>query len=71
MSRCAQCGFELEASVELCSHHHVRDEDWAASNRIMCDFLHRGKEPARLPPSARETVDVESVDPAAEVVAAV
>ena len=71
MSRCAQCGFELEASFELCPHHHVRDEDWAASNRIMCDFLHRGKEPARLPGSAREPVEVERGDPTAEVVAAV
>jgi hypothetical protein len=71
MSRCAQCGFELEASVELCPHHHVRDDDWAGSNRIMCDLLHRGREPARLPPSAREPVEIESLDPAAVVVAAV
>jgi hypothetical protein len=26
---------------------------WAAENRIMCDLLHRGIVPPRLPPRAR------------------
>jgi hypothetical protein len=27
--------------------------DWAAENRIMCDFIHRGIVPPRLPAAER------------------
>jgi len=43
MSRCAQCGFPTLAPDALCQHHaggHA--DDWAAGNRMICDFLHRG-----------------------------
>lgn len=54
MSLCASCGLELSGDAELCPHHHRSDgEDWAGSNRILCDFLHRGKVPARLSASQR------------------
>jgi hypothetical protein len=39
----------------LCPHHHcVYGDDWAAANRIMCDFFHRGKLPARLAQTERD-----------------
>lgn len=53
MRRCAQCGFEMAGDVELCPHHDVREHGWAASNRVMCDFVHRGKTPPRLSPEER------------------
>ena len=49
VSPCAQCGTELSGDAALCPHHHcVYGDDWAFANRIMCDFFHRGKVPARL-----------------------
>jgi hypothetical protein len=35
-------------SSELCRHHVPRMDNWAETNRIMCDFLHRRKVPSRL-----------------------
>ncbi len=49
MSICASCGLNLSGDAGLCSHHHlVYGDDWALSNKIMCDFFHRGKIPRRL-----------------------
>jgi hypothetical protein len=28
-------------------------DNWAAGNRILCDFFHRGRVPARVPASQR------------------
>jgi hypothetical protein len=49
MSLCVSCGLEQGDQSELC-HHHLAGQSsrWAASNRIMCDFFHRGKVPPRL-----------------------
>ena len=42
MSVCALCGLWLLDESGLCAYHHVSDgDDWAASNRVMCDFIHR------------------------------
>jgi hypothetical protein len=55
MSLCASCGAELTDGSSLCGHHQLSGEDrWAEGNRILCDLLHRGKEPARLPRGDRE-----------------
>lgn len=55
MSLCASCGSELSDGSSLCRHHQLGGEDrWAEGNRILCDLLHRGKEPARLPRDQRE-----------------
>jgi hypothetical protein len=55
MSLCAVCGSELSDSSSLCRHHHLAGEDrWSEGNRILCDLLHRGKEPGRLPRDLRE-----------------
>jgi hypothetical protein len=55
MSLCASCGLPLTGDTALCPHHHcVFGEDWAAGNRLMCDFFHRGKIPARLDPNERK-----------------
>jgi hypothetical protein len=55
MSLCSVCGSELSDRSYLCRHHHLGGEDrWAEGNRILCDLLHRGKEPTRLPKEQRE-----------------
>jgi len=42
VSLCAQCGQPTFASTGLCTYHSSgQGDDWAAGNRIMCDFLHR------------------------------
>jgi hypothetical protein len=49
MSLCVSCGLEQGDPSELCRHHLLSQSGtWAQSNRIMCDFLHRGKIPRRL-----------------------
>jgi hypothetical protein len=54
MSLCVSCGLEQGDQSELCRHHLAsQGNTWAASNRIMCDFLHRGKVPPRLRAGAR------------------
>ena len=49
MNRCSECGVDLPSTLTLCLHHLYRDPAWAKTNRMMCDFLHRGRAPARLP----------------------
>ena len=53
---CAACGVETPDAEGLCRHDHGYgyDEQWAAVNRILCDFLHRKKVPARLTPTERD-----------------
>ena len=53
MGVCASCGLEITDSSELCRHHVSLGNGWAESNRIMCDFVHRQKVPARLDPERR------------------
>ena len=39
----------------LCAHHTREGGDrWAENNRCMCDLLHRGRVPPRLPPAERK-----------------
>lgn len=43
MTLCAYCGAEAFRADPLCPHHTwTPADDWAAGNRIMCDFIHRG-----------------------------
>jgi hypothetical protein len=36
------CGLETDGSDALCAYHILGEhDDWAASNRIMCDVIHR------------------------------
>jgi hypothetical protein len=53
MNRCASCGAETSEPMQLCLHHHADDIRWAATNRIMCNFLHRGATPPRVPVAER------------------
>lgn len=40
---CPLCG-HLLLGVQLCEHHTAAySEGWAASNRAMCSFFHRGR----------------------------
>jgi hypothetical protein len=48
MSLCASCGLEIIDGFELCRHHVPLADDWAQSNRIMCDFFHRRRIPERV-----------------------
>ncbi len=65
MSLCASCGLQLLGDFALCPHHHyhcVYGDDWAVTNRVMCDFIHRKKVPVRLPPGEREDSCAETRD---------
>lgn len=54
MSPCSICGRQIAAHLGFCQHHAAGGADsWAASNRIMCDFVHRGIAPPRLDPADR------------------
>lgn len=50
---CSQCG--VIENGGLCAYHHftLAGDEWAVSNRIMCDLLHRGTVPARVPREER------------------
>jgi hypothetical protein len=55
MSLCASCGSELSDGTSLCRHHHLSLEvGWAQSNRMVCDLVHRGIQPASVSPPALE-----------------
>lgn len=57
MSLCAQCGNDVPGAGDLCEFHTcAMPDDWATANRIMCDFLHRGRVPIRLAPEIRDEV---------------
>lgn len=48
-SHCPSCSLVMPGSSPICAHHGMAfAEDWAVSNRIFCDLLHRAIEP---PPS--------------------
>jgi hypothetical protein len=53
MSLCVLCGQPNPDDEILCSAHISTDEDWAVSNRIMCNFVHRGVVPPRVPTPGR------------------
>jgi hypothetical protein len=55
MSLCALCGLTVPDGAGVCAHHQNGDDDWASTNRIMCDFFHRQRIPSRL--GARERDD--------------
>ena len=57
MTLCALCAIPLTEDLGLCPHHHCsQDQDhWAEGNRIMCDFVHRGRIPP--PPASRACVE--------------
>lgn len=48
MSLCPACGLETSDNAALCRHHFSQRDNWAESNRIMCDFFHRRKVLPRL-----------------------
>lgn len=62
MSVCTVCGLRLFDDTGLCPHHHcVYGDDWAKTNRIMCDFFHRGHEPQRLGQAERFDTNIPSM----------
>lgn len=55
MALCASCGLQVSGDIALCPHHHCGDlGDWAAANRVLCDFFHRKKAPTRLSCAERD-----------------
>ncbi len=65
MALCAICGVTTISGEELCSYHPsaAAPEGWAAGNRVLCDFIHRGVEPRRLAAEDRDD-DIWSATPA-------
>lgn len=46
---CSACGLQTNVDTSICSHHHLANgDDWAVSNRIICDLIHRRLAPIRL-----------------------
>lgn len=55
MPHCAACTLELDNDRGLCPHHDVRSADqWAASNKIWCDYFHRRIPIPRLTKAERD-----------------
>lgn len=50
---CASCGEYLTGAGMCRWHPDNYGRTWALTNRIICDFIHRGKEPRRVAPSDR------------------
>ena len=43
MSLCVLCAQPTLGSGDLCPYHTAgQGDEWAAGNRVMCDFVHRG-----------------------------
>jgi hypothetical protein len=56
MVLCPVCNQRLPDDTRLCPQHVGEPAgSWSASNRIMCDFVHRGVAPARVPEAAAST----------------
>jgi hypothetical protein len=53
MACCSLCGSLLAGDARLCAHHELAGRGWALENRIMCDLLHRGIAPPRVPLTER------------------
>jgi hypothetical protein len=61
MNVCASCRQQLPGPESFCSRHHSASADgWAAVNRVMCNFLHRGVVPARLSVADRDADEREA-----------
>ena len=62
MSLCVACGLALpEEHGELCLNHtYAIADDWAQTNKVMCDFFHRQV----IPPPTDVQIVTPDVDPA-------
>lgn len=48
MRLCAFCGTVMTGPGGVCAFHlTLASDDWAVTNRSMCDFIHRGCVPER------------------------
>lgn len=48
-AHCSQCASVIDGSAPLCLHHAgAFANDWAADNRVFCDFIHRHVEPPHV-----------------------
>lgn len=56
---CAQCGVVAAVRDGLCGTHlptlEKAEDEWATTNRIMCDFFHRQKLPPRIDSEHRKS----------------
>jgi len=63
-AHCILCGSINWGTIlnPMCAHHSAGyDDTWHLGNKIMCDFLHRGMVPKRLPESERSEDPYEGV----------
>jgi hypothetical protein len=59
VSLCAQCGEHTFGSAGLCTYHDSgHGDNWAAGNRIMCDFLRRGIVSSRRPDRLASSIEL-------------
>lgn len=49
MNLCAICGQTTVPPMDVCSRHTPGGANWAAFNRIVCGFIHRGQPMPRVP----------------------
>ena len=59
---CPVCGVGTTGDVAVCAHHLAAEYGWAEGNRILCNLLHRGLEPSRLPVLERGDEPIVSMD---------
>lgn len=55
---CPACGCETFGTRTLCEHHSNVDILESQNNRIMCDLVHRQKQPTRLAAEDRDPVSL-------------
>ena len=53
MPSCSLCGVGLPVG-DICPLHSRMEDGWAQANKTWCDFIHRGVEIPRLPPTERD-----------------
>ena len=58
---CASCGGRVpdyDVAAGVCRHHAATDPEWAVTNRVMCDFVHRRIQP---PPVVLDDIHVDAL----------
>jgi len=66
MSLCVLCAQPTLGPGECCAYHLAgQTDDWATSNRVMCDFIHRGV--VGTTPHGAADLSIELLDDSLEV----
>lgn len=58
MALCTICGLAITDETGCCPHHLFdKEKEWPLYNKAMCDQIHRGIVPVRLPPGERGEIN--------------